>query len=112
MQIYILLLGTAMIAGGIVLLAYGRSGEGRNTLKLLGFEFNLSHPSLVVVVLGFCLIIKEISGTDADTPQGKLGPEPLGHTSVTQTEAAKPVTANPCDDPVKKSTLFACLPEK
>ena len=108
-DLFILCLGTAMIVVGTALLAYGRSAEGRNSMRVLGLEFNLSHPSLVVVVLGFCLVLFKIGGikpaSSTDTSPGQGVP-------VRQSASESvPAASNPCDDPAKKD-LFACLPEK
>jgi hypothetical protein len=47
-------LGAALVVAGVLVLVF-KPGTGENTMKLLGMEFTLSTPSLVVVALG-CLM--------------------------------------------------------
>ena len=74
LKMLVLILGAAFAITGIVLFAK-KGVSGKNTIKMLGAEFQLSGSSLVIFVLGCLLIIfaAQLDNTDRSTNQQGAG---------------------------------------
>jgi acyl carrier protein len=96
-------IGTALTLAGVVLFAK-KGTEGRNVVKMLGFEFQLAGSALVVLVLGVMLLIipfvypdsfRKFDQTRDELPVGEQATDgPFGAPANTRT-ATPPVVDSP-----------------
>ncbi|MEW7851154.1 hypothetical protein AB2N08_20895 [Massilia aurea] len=76
MQHVSLWLGIALVVIGCFMLAHTNAHAGSNEIRLLGMIFKVSHPALVIIVLGFVLVIlNDHRSSSLDIPDAFLLPE-------------------------------------
>jgi hypothetical protein len=106
-------LGIALVIVGCLMLAHTNAHAGPNEIRLLGMIFRVSHPVLVIIVLGFLLVVlNDHPSNSVDIPDAFLMPEPP--VAPETTVPALPDPATPAADAEMLSELAAgqvVLPE-
>jgi hypothetical protein len=54
---FLIVMGAGLVLTGIILFVKSKGADGKNRVKFLSAEFELSTPSLVFLVLGFLLVV-------------------------------------------------------
>ena len=91
--------GVALAIIGCLMLFYSREHAGTNEVGVFGMHFRLSHPALVIFVLGVLLVIREGDGaipfdvTDVEEPPtpDTTVPAPAGNGAAATALDSRPV---------------------
>ena len=81
--------GVALAIIGCLMLVYTKEHAGANEVSVFGMSFKLSHPALVILVLGFVLIILERDGTPAPEPQAPAATTQIPSTAEAGSDAGQ-----------------------
>ena len=57
MQYFVFWFGVVLVVVGCLVFIFGNEAAAENEVSVLGFGFRLSHPSLVIIALGFVLVL-------------------------------------------------------
>lgn len=87
--------GVALVIAGCVMYVYMKESTAENGVEFFGMRFRLSHPTLVIIVLGFVLVVRGSPDLPQDDRPGQPAPAKPPDTSIASTTKPNTTAATP-----------------